>query len=179
MFSNLSKGSVLYGLSTKDGVKLFTATVESTSLPRAKYMQNTFGQLPEMVLDIVANVNGERKEYKEVPTNNVVADFGPDTFVLSDSRDSLTNYVRSQLQKSRDAVSSASKHEALIPQYEQVLSELNPETANETAVKELKGQVEMMQSQMREMLSLLRREAALSVQPTEEETDLTIKKGKE
>ena len=160
MFSNLSKGSVLYGLDTKGEVKMFTATVDSVTLPRPKYIQNTFGQLPEMVLDIVANVNGERKEYKEVPTNNVIADFGPDTFVLSDSRDSLTNYVRSQLQKSRDVVNSADKHKALIPQYEHVLEELDPASANDNAVKELRGQVESMQSQMAEMLSLLKQKTA-------------------
>ena len=160
MFSNLSKGSVLYGLDTKGEVKMFTATVDSVTLPRPKYIQNTFGQLPEMVLDIVANVNGERKEYKEVPTNNVIADFGPDTFVLSDSRDSLTNYVRSQLQKSRDVVNSADKHKALIPQYEHVLGELDPTSANDNAVKELRGQVESMQSQMAEMLSLLKQKTA-------------------
>ena len=156
MFSNLSKGSVLYGLDTKGEVKMFTATVDSVSIPRPKYMQNTFGQLPEMVLDIVANVNGERKEYKEVPTNNVIADFGPDTFVLSDSRDSLMNYVRSQLQRSKDVVNSADKHKSLIPQYEHVLGELDPASANDNAVKELRGQVESMQSQMNEMLSLLK-----------------------
>ena len=156
MFSNLSKGSVLYGLDTKGEVKMFTATVDAVSIPRPKYMQNTFGQLPEMVLDIVANVNGEKKEYKEVPTNNVIADFGPDTFVLSDSRDSLTNYVRSQLQRSKDIVNSADRHKALIPQYEHVLGELDPASANDNAVKELRGQVESMQSQMQEMLSLLK-----------------------
>ena len=156
MFSNLSKGSVLYGLDTKGEVKLFTATVDSISMPRPKNVLNTFGQMPEMVLDIVANVNGERKEYKEVPSNNVIADFGPDTFVLSDSRDSLINHVRSQLQRSKDVVNSADKHKALIPQYEHVLGELDPASANDNAVKELRGQVENMQSQMNEMLSLLR-----------------------
>jgi hypothetical protein len=163
MFSNLSKGSVLYGLDTKGEVKLFTATVDTVSMPRPKYMQNTFGQLPEMVLDIVANVNGERKEYKEVPTNNVIADFGPDTFVLSDSRDSLMNYIRSQLQRSKDIVNSADKHKSLIPQYEQVLGELDPASANDNAVKELRGQVESMQSQMQEMLSLLKQKTTNQV----------------
>lgn len=157
MFSNLSKGSVLYGLDTKEGVKLFTATVDSISIPRPKYVQNTFGQLPEMVLDIVVDVNGERKEYKEVPSNNVIADFGPDTFVLSDSKDSLTNYVRSQLQRSKDIVNSGDKHKSLIPQYEKVLGELNPGTFSESAVKELRGQVEDMQEQMQEILSLLKK----------------------
>ena len=71
MFSNLSKGSVLYGLDTKDGIKVFNATVDTVSIPRPRFMQNTFGQLPEMVLDIVATVNGERKEYKEIPSLQV------------------------------------------------------------------------------------------------------------
>ena len=160
MFSNLSKGSVLYGLDTKGEVKMFTATVETVSMPRPKYMQNTFGQLPEMVLDIVANVNGERKEYKEIPVNNAIADFGPNTFVLSDSKDSLTNYLKAKLQESENIVNSRSVHEALIPQYKQALGELNPEIANDNAVKELKGQVETMQNQLAEALALLKQKTA-------------------
>lgn len=156
MFSNLSKGSVLYGLDTKGEVKLFTATVDTVSLPRPRYMQNTFGQLPETVVDIVATINGERREFKQVPSNNAIADFGPDTFVLSDTKDSLMNYVSGMLQNSRNIVNSVDKHKALITQYEQVLGELNPNVANDNAVKELRGQVESMQSQMQEMLSLLR-----------------------
>ena len=156
MFSNLSKGSVLYGLDTKDGIKVFTGTVDTVSIPRPKYVQNTFGQLPEMVVDLVANINGERKEYKEIPVNNAIADFGPNTFVLSDSKDSLTNYLKAKLQESENIVNSKSVHEALIPQYKQALGELNPEIANDNAVKELKGQVETMQNQLAEALALLR-----------------------
>ena len=160
MFSNLSKGSVLYGLDTKDGIKVFNATVDTVSIPRPRFMQNTFGQLPEMVLDIVATVNGERKEYKEIPVNNAIADFGPNTFVLSDSKDSLTNYLKAKLQESENIVNSRSVHEALIPQYKQALGELNPEIANDNAVKELRGQVESMQNQLAEALALLRQKAA-------------------
>ena len=156
MFSNLSKGSVLYGLDTKGDIKMFTATVDSVSLPRPRYMQNTFGQLPETVVDIVATINGERREFKQVPSNNAIADFGPDTFVLSDTKDSLMNYVNSMLQNSRNIVNSVDKHKALITQYEQVLGDLNPNVANDNAVKELRGQVESMQNQMQEMLTLLR-----------------------
>jgi hypothetical protein len=160
MFSNLSKGSVLYGLDTKDRIKVFNATVDSVSIPRPRFMQNTFGQLPEMVLDIVATVNGERKEYKEIPVNNAIADFGPNTFVLSDSKDSLTNYLKAKLQESENIVNSRSMHEALIPQYKQALGELNPEIANDNAVKELRGQVQTMQNQLAEALALLRQKAS-------------------
>ena len=157
MFSNLSKGSVLYGLDTKGEAKLFTATVETVSFPRPRFnTQNTFGQMPETVVDIVATVNGERREFKQVPSNNAIADFGPDTFVLSDTKDSLMNYVASMLQNSKNIVNSVEKHKSLITQYEKVLGELNPNVANDNAVKELRGQVENMQSQMQEMLSLLK-----------------------
>ena len=156
MFSNLSKGSILYGLDTKGGVKMFTATVDSVSMPRPKYVQNTFGQMPEMVVDVVVTINGERREFKQVPSNNAIADFGPDTCVLSDSKDSLMNYVSSMLQSSRNIVNSVDKHKSLIAQYEQVLGELNPASANESAVKELREQVQDMQGQMGEILSLLK-----------------------
>jgi hypothetical protein len=66
------------------------------------------------------------------------------------------NYVASMLQNSRNIVNSVDKHKALITQYEKILGELNPNVANDNAVKELRGQVESMQSQMNEMLSLLR-----------------------
>lgn len=156
MFSNLSKGSVLYGLETKGEIKLFTAPIESVSLPYPKQRSNIFGQMPEMVVDIVVTINGERREFKQVPSNNAIADFGPDTFVLSDSKDSLMNYVSSMLQSSRNIVNSVDKHKSLIAQYEQVLGELNPASANESAVKELREQVQDMQGQMGEILSLLK-----------------------
>lgn len=156
MFSNLSKGSVLYGLDRKNGNKVFTATVENVSMPRPRFNQNTFGQITEYVVDIVANINGERKEFQQVPNNNVVADFGPDSLVISDSKDSLANHVKSLRQESKRILDSAPIHQGWIPQYDAALSELDPATANDNAVKELRGQVEDMRSQMAEMLSLLK-----------------------
>ena len=156
MFSNLSKGSVLYGLDTRGEVKLFTASVERVTPPLAKNMQTTFGQLPELVVDITAIVNGERKEFKQVPSNNAIADFGPDTFVLADNKDSLVNYVNATLQTSRNIVNSVDKHKKLISQYETILSELNPNPANDSAVRQLKEQVTALQGQLAEALSLLK-----------------------
>lgn len=150
---------MLYGLDNKEGVKLFTASVDRVTPPYPRSMQNTFGQLPEMVVDIVVNVDGERKEFKQVPSNNVIADFGPNTVVLSDSKDSLVNYVRSLRQTSKNIIDSCPKHQELIPQYDKVLQELNPELVNESVVKELKDQVSSLQSQLAETLALLKKKA--------------------
>ena len=40
MFSNLSKGSVLYGLDTKGEVKLFTATVKTVAIKKLQKWEN-------------------------------------------------------------------------------------------------------------------------------------------
>lgn len=157
MFSNLSKGSVLYGLEIKDGMRFFTAPIESVSLPYPKYRNNqTFGQMPETVMDIVATVNGERRTFQQVPSNSAIADFGNDTFVLADGRDSLNGYVNSMLQNSKNIVNSVEKHKALIQQYEKVLGSLNPGQANDSVVKELNSKVNSLEEQITEMLSLLK-----------------------
>ena len=163
MFSSLSKGSVLYGLDRKNGNKPFTATVESISLPRPRFSQNTFGQIPEYVVDIAANIGGERKEFQQVPNNNVVADFGPNSLVISDSKDSLINHIKALRQESKGVVDSAPMHQGWIPQYDAALSELDPATANDNAVKELSGKVNNMESQMAEILSLLKQGNTKSV----------------
>lgn len=156
MFSTLSKGNVLYGLDRKNGNKVFTATVESISLPRSRFGQTTYGQIPEMVVDITASIGGERKEFQQVPNNNVIADFGPNSLVISDSKDSLINHIKALRQESKSVIDSAPMHQEWLPQYDAALSELDPATANDNAVKELNNKVNSLESQIAEMLSLLR-----------------------
>ena len=91
MFSNLAQGSILYGLETKDELKVFTAPITSVSLPRPLFTQNTFGQMPVTVVDITATVNGEKREFKQVPGNTSIANFGQDAFILADSKESLNS----------------------------------------------------------------------------------------
>lgn len=144
MFSNLSKGSILYGLNTKGDIKLFTAPIENVTIPYPKQITNTFGQLPEMAVDIVATVNGERREFKQVPSNSAIADFGPDAFILADNKESLNSYISSMLQNSRNIVNSIDKHKVLIVQYEAALAELNPQyrtPAQDDAIKDMQKQI--------------------------------------
>lgn len=158
MFSNLPQGSILYGLDTKGGITLFTAPITSVSVPRLKQLNNTFGQIPEYVVDIVAIINGEKREFKQVPSNLTVADFGEESYVLADSRESLNSYVMSMLQNSENIVNSVDKHTARIKQYKKVLAELNPQYVNhdDGVVKELKEQVDTLQKQLAEAISLIK-----------------------
>ena len=155
MFSNLSKGNVLYELDRRDKVKWFTASIENVT-PTVSKTTQMFGQMPELRLDIVANINGEQKTFQQVPSNNAIADFGDKSFVIADNKDSLFNYVKTLKQTSKNIVESASYHESLIPQYDEVLNELMPGSANNDEVKALRTEVGSLKSQLAEAIALLK-----------------------
>lgn len=150
MFSNLSQNSILYILDLRSNPKILSGPIERISIPRPKY--NTFNPNMEMVVDIVANINGERREFKGVP-NNTIADFGEDAFVLAESKDVLNSYVHSMLQNSKNIVNSIEKHQNLILQYEEAIQELNPDIKasieNDKAIKDLKDEI----SELKQMIA--------------------------
>lgn len=157
MFSNLAQGSILYGLETKDEIKVFTAPITNVSLPRPLLTQNTFGQMPITVIDITATVNGEKREFKQVPGNLSIANFGQDSFILADSKESLNSYIESMLQTSRNVVESIDKHKALISQYEKAYKELNPNIAmnsDDSAVKALREEVGELKEMFMKFMNL-------------------------
>ena len=156
MFSTLGKGNILYGLDRTDKIKWFTATVETVTPTMGAATPNMFGQLPEVRLDIVCNINGVQKTFQQVPSNNAIADFGDKSFVIADNKDSLFNYIKTLRQKSKAIVDSAPYHESLLPQYDDVLNELMPGSANNDEVKALKNKVDSLTSQLAEAISLLK-----------------------
>ena len=159
MFSSLSKGSVLYGVDRKGDMNWFTGSIERISPSVNQNFQPSFNQFPTVAIDIVANINGEQKTFQQVPSNDVVADFGEDALIIADNKDSLCNYVKSLLQKSEDAVRSAPTHEARIPKYKRILSELMPGINNSEEVKALREEVGTLKSQLSEAISLLKEKA--------------------
>lgn len=156
MFSNLSQNSILYILDLKGDTKVLNGPVERVSIPRPKY--NTFNPGMEMIVDITANINGERREFKGVP-NNSIANFGDEAFVLAENKEILNSYINSMLQNSRNIVNSIEKHKKLIEGYEEALQELNPDIkANkekDEAIRNLQGQVEALQKGMQQMLAIM------------------------
>jgi hypothetical protein len=157
MFSNLSKNSIIYGVNQTKNMQVFAAFIDHVTPPYTRYSQ---GRLPEIVVDIVATVNGEHREFKQVPSSTSIANFGDDSFVLADSKDSLNAYLQSMLQNSINIVASADKHKPLIPQYKKAINDLNPnmssneENANE--VKALREEVGSLKGQLAEAIALLK-----------------------
>lgn len=149
MFSNLSQNSIIYVLDINGSPKVLSGPVERVSIPRPKY--TSFNPNLEMVVDIVATINGERREFKGVP-NGSVADFGNDSFTLAENKEALNSYINAMLQNSRGILNSVEKHEKLAASYEEALQELNPSLK---ADKEKDKAIQTLQDQVSELKQML------------------------
>lgn len=153
MFSNLTQNSVIYIMDLNNSPKITSGLIESVSIPRPKY--NGFNPTFETVVDIVANIAGERREFKGVP-NNAVADFGEAAFILAENKEVLGSYINSMLQNSKKIVNSMEKHQKIITDCEEALNELNPASSAENkAMQDLQSQVSELQKGMQALLEKL------------------------
>lgn len=156
MFSNLGQNSILYILDFNGPTRVLCGTVESVSLPRPKYA--SFNPSREMIVDIIATINGERREFKGVP-NGSVADFGNDTFILAESKDAFTSYVTAMLQNSKSIINSVEKHQQLSQKYEEALQEINPaaksDKEKDKLIQSLQDQVGELKESMQKMLAIM------------------------
>jgi uncharacterized protein YwgA len=161
MFSNLSQNSILYVLDLNNNPKVISGPIDRVSLPRPKY--NTFNPSMEMVVDIVATINGEKREFKGVP-NGSIANFGTDAFILAESKESLNSYINSMLQNSRSVLENVDKHKKLVMDYEEALQELNPslkaDKEKDKAIHDLQNQVTSLQEGMQKLLAMMNKDEA-------------------
>lgn len=139
MFSNLSQGNILYGLDTRGDFKTFAAPITKASAPYPSYVNNNGVQVPCMVVDISATINGENREFKQVPSNISIADFGSIGFVLADNKESLKVHVNSMVDAKRQRVNNIEVEKKLLEQYSNVADELNGNTAIRQESEELKA----------------------------------------
>ena len=154
MFSNLSQNSILYVLDLNNSPKILSGPVERVSVPRPKY--NNFNPTLEMIVDVVATINGERREFKGIP-NGAIANFGTDAFILAESKEALNSYINAMLQNSRSVLESVDKHKKLVMDYEEALQELNPslkaDKEKDKAIQDLQGQVSSLKESIQQLLA--------------------------
>lgn len=156
MFSSLSQNSILYILDLQNNPKIISGPVERVSAPRPKY--NTFNPNFEMIVDIFATINGEKREFKGVP-NGSIANYGEDAFILAESKEALNSYINAMLQNSRSVLNSIEKHQKLVENYEEALQELNPslkaDKEKDKAIQSLQEQVSSLQNGMQQLLAMM------------------------
>lgn len=161
MFSNLAQGNILYGLDTRGDFKTFAAPITKASAPYPSYVNNNGVQVPCMVIDISTTINGENREFKQVPSNISIADFGSIGFVLADSKDSLKVHVNSMTDTKKQLISNIEVEKKLYEQYSRVADELNGNAASRQENEELKAlraELAEYKDMMKEIIALRKSE---------------------
>lgn len=160
MFQSLRPNSQIFIFHKGENPALDAGTIISVSAPRAKYaVPNSFApNSPEMVVDIVAKVNGLTVNYNNLPANLDLADSynGPETVTITDNKEAMNSEILNQKQKSIDIVNGFELHKRLIEEYDSMLSHLNPEIAEKQQQKDeinsLKQQVHDMSANIEELM---------------------------
>jgi hypothetical protein len=152
MFSGLSQNSILYVWDFKNSPKILSGPIERVSIPRPKY--TTFNPTMEMLVDITATINGERREFKDVP-NTSVADFGDNAFVLAENKETLNSYITAKYQNAKAMIENAKKQEALLQLYEQSLEELNPSIKADKEKDKVIADLKDEMKELKDMIAVL------------------------
>lgn len=168
-FQSLGAGQPFYVLRKGEKPLLEVGVVKSKSQPRAKFPTATpnimAGVQIQQVLDVTATINGKDETFSEIPVNVEIAARGNDTF--SGSREAMLQAVDAMLQTSKKAIEQVPFHKGVIAESEKMLEVLNPRYAEEKRQartiqsleekqKATEQQLTAMQSQVGEMLGILR-----------------------
>lgn len=146
MFQSLRQSNIFYILQKGENPDLKIGQVVSVSNPQPKYGQyvpgQTFGQNMETVVDVSVKINDETIEFKQLPANLSIANFGQNGVVVSDNREAMNAEVESMLRTSKQVIESISFHENVISSCDAILRELNPQFAKEKEQEEKIGALE-------------------------------------
>jgi hypothetical protein len=146
MFQSLRQSNLFYILQKGETPALKVGQVVSVSNPQPKYGQyvpgQAFGQNMETVVDVTVKVGEETMEFKQLPANLSIANFGQNGVVVSESREAMNAEVESMLRTSNQVIESVPFHKNVISSCDGILRDLNPQFAKEKEQEEKIGALE-------------------------------------
>lgn len=164
MFQSVRPNSPIYVLHKGDNPRLETGYVANQPIPKPKYqMPHSFGQPQEMIVDLVVKLNDITINLNAIPAQLDIADSysNGESVVISDSREAMNSEIISLKQKSVDLLNSVNYHQALIAQYDKILSDFNPDLAEKQAqqqeIASLRNQMDEMSRNMALLIEQLKR----------------------
>lgn len=169
MFLNLSIGSPIHILNLNDGAKYYNVLIENISTSKTIYGSNPM--MMGGMVDITVSIEGKKMEFSGVLSNSSVAN--NNGYIITDTKEAMIHQVELTLQNSRAAIDEnvINKNKRLVSDCENILKEINPvfakESARDDAINALTERVNTMQSEfgdikdgMSQVLSILKKENA-------------------
>lgn len=163
MFSGLRQNSLFYILEKGEAVTLKIGQVVSVSNPQPKYNQyqplQPYNQ-PETTVDVKVKIGDDTMDFKQLPSNLSIVNFGQNGMVVSESKEAMSAEVEAMLRNSNSILDSIPYHKKVITCCDEMLRKLNPQFAKEKeqeekigVLEQKMGGIENTLSQMMGMLS--------------------------
>lgn len=162
MFSALRESSPFYILHKGEHPELQTGQVVSVSQPKTKYGTSPIiGQYGmETTVDVTVKVGDDTMDFKQLPSNLEIANFGTNGIVVSESRNAMLLEVESMLRNSKNIIDSMDYHKNVVAVCESMQKELNPqlklELEREDKITNLESKIGGMEDsimQLKDMIS--------------------------
>lgn len=155
MFQSLRQNSQVYIFHKGNNPSLEIGTVTNIPVAKPKYgLPSSFGQVQELVVDLVVKTANQTLNYNGLPANLEIADSfsNGENVVVSDNRDAMNAEILNYKQKSVDAINSIDSHKNIVNSCEEILNSLNPEYAEK---KQQQNEIAILKSQMEGMSNTL------------------------
>lgn len=154
MFSALRQGNIVYILDKTDGLTLKKAQVVSNSASNMVYNIN-----PNSVLTLTLDINGETKEFNNIPAMQSSINYNNGKLMLIDNQELASTEVENIVKSSKDILNNTEYYEKLVVDGEEALKLLNPQFAKDKArddeITALKQQVGGMETKLDAIIGLL------------------------
>ena len=151
MFAGLRQHHPLYILEKGDELILKQGQVVGISNLTPKY--STIPNMsPTATVDVTVRVDGEILDFKALPSNLSIANFGPSNMVISDNTEDMIMAIKALKQLSADILDNVPYHTSVVEKCEQYLQELDPTIAKE---KEQEGKLTLLEGRINGMENTL------------------------
>ena len=135
----------------KSEPRISTAEVVSCSNPIQPYTAYQ-PAYPVKSVDVKVRVGDEILEFKQLPAESVIADYGGSGIVVSDSREAITNEVTALKRSSEKILADVGRHEHIVAECEKILQDLNPQLRREV---EQSQEIERLKSDLSDIKAML------------------------
>ena len=154
MFQSLRAGTPLYVLH-KSEPRLEIGEVVSVSNPQPQFGQMSYHagmayQPQKNVVDVKIKVGDQLIDLQQLPADAVIADFGSNGMVISESRDAVLTEIDTLRKNSEKVLESIDYHKSLVEKCSSIAAELNPHIRQEA---EQRQEMERMKSELSDIRS--------------------------
>lgn len=154
MFSTLQQGNIVYILDKSNGLSIKTGQVISNSGANM-----TYGAVPQTLLNLTIDVEGERKEFNNIPAMQSSVNYNNGNLILIDNKELAITEVENIVSSSKHILENTSYYEKMVTDGEEVLKILNPQFAKDKArdkeIADLKDKVGGMETKLDTIIGLL------------------------